>query len=160
MSIIRQLNLLGEEVNNRFPSINAGGCAIYAAIIIAALKKHGIPARAIVASHNAKPFNSAGIPLTEYATNIKNGTHEEWGGYGVDFAHVGVEFEINGVRKHYDSNGVTRAKSKLYIWPIYKGGIEYNILRKVVKDQAGWNKEFNRKDIPALRRLVKQYLAV
>jgi len=163
MGIVTKLNQLGNDVMERYPDLNKGGCCVYAAMIVAALKKHDITARGIVASYGAR---KPGWLTTDIATinkarkNIQKNTLQEWQENGISFAHVGVEFSINGVKKHYDSSGVRAAGRKLDDMPIYDGRLEYKELRAVAAKKDGWNTSFNRRDIPALRKLVKSRLSV
>jgi hypothetical protein len=163
MDIVAKLNKLGNDVMERYPNINYGGCCVYAAMITAALKKHGIEAKGIVASYGAgKPkWMSKDIATINKARkNIQKNTIHEWQMNGISFAHVGVEFKIDGKKKHYDSEGVRPASKVLDKMPIYAGRMEYIELRALAGKKDGWNTSFNRKDIPALRKLVKARLAI
>lgn len=164
MNIIDKLNDLGKEVLRRYPDINYGGCCVYAAMIVAALHKHKIKAQGIVASWEAESLNNAGMSIDAVRGNMVNKTHDEWNSNGVAFSHVGVEFEYKGrvrtVKKHYDTHGVHSAKKVLDNYPIYNGRLTLEELRILAGTKKGWNSCFDRKDIPAIRKLVKAHLAV
>ena len=163
MDLITKLNHLGEEVLERYPCINYGGCAVYAAMIVAALKRHNIDAKGIVASYGA---GSPGWMSSDVATidkareKIKKNDIHEWQANGISFAHVGVEFKIGRLKKHYDTSGVRRAGKLLDKMPIYEGRLEYTEVRALAASKKGWNSSFDRKDIPALRKLVNARLKV
>ena len=163
MDIVKKLNHLGEEVKMKYPHINCGGCCVYAAMVVAALKKHDIEGKGIVASYWA---GSPGWMSTDVATidkarkKIQKNDINEWQSNGISFAHVGVEFTVDGVKRHYDTDGVRKAGKLLDSMPIYTGRMEYIELRALAGSKKGWNPSFNRKDIPALRRLVKSRLKV
>lgn len=163
MNIETKLNQLGKIVKERYPDINCGGCCVYAAMIVDALKKHDIQAKGIVAAFGAgKPgwMTSEIATITAVRKKIQKNEIVEWQSNGISFNHVGVEFKIGSVKKHYDTAGVRKAGKMLDGMPIYTGRMEYVELRALAGKKAGWNESFNRKDIPALRRLVKSHLAV
>lgn len=164
MNIIAKLDLLGKEVLRRYPTINCGGCCVYAAMIVSALRKHKIKASGIVASSRADRFNAADSSIDVVRSNVLKNTQDEWNKNGVSFSHVGVEFEykarIRTVKRHYDANGCHPVNSKLDGMTIYKGCLTLGELRVLAGTEEGWNDMFDRKDIPELRRLVNSYLAV
>lgn len=156
MDLEIKLNRLGEEVYDRYPNINSGGCCVYAAMVVAELNKLNIPAKGIVASYSSLASKS----IDKIRPLIEKNTLDEWQKNGVSFSHVGVEFTLNGKKKHYDTGGVRKAGKELDHMPIYKGRLEYIELRALAAKKYGWNTCFNRRDIPELRRLVKSFLAV
>lgn len=164
MNIVTKLDQLGVEVLRRYPDINSGGCCVYAAMIVAALHKHKIKAQGIVASWNAERMNYAGASIDTIRHYIVKNTLTEWEDNGISFSHVGVEFEYKGLirktKRHYDTSGVRPAGKMLDSMPIYKGRLDLNELRTLAGRKDGWNSTFDRKQIPALRTFVKNFLAV
>jgi hypothetical protein len=164
MNITDKLDMLGEEVMRRYPWLNHGGCCVYAAMVVQALHKHNIKASGIVASWGAEYLNRTGITIDKVREGLKKNTHTEWNNNGVNFSHVGVEFEyrakIRTHRYHYDSTGVKKAGKELDGMPIYAGRLTLEELRTLAGTKKGWNDTFDRKHIPELRKLVKSYLGV
>lgn len=163
MDIVAKLNKLGNDIKERYPRINHGGCCVYAAMVVAALKKHDIDAKGIVASYGAgKPkwMSNDIATITKARKNVQKNDIHEWQANGISFSHVGVEFKVGGEKKHYDTDGVRKAGKILDDMPIYTGRLEYIELRALAGKKAGWNTSFNRRDIPAIRKLVKSRLAV
>lgn len=156
MSIIRKLNRLGKAVNAKYPYINNGGCCVYAALVAEALLLHKINCKGIVASWHAECIPS----IDEIRPFIKRNMLYEWQDNGVSFSHIGLEFEYKGKMKHYDSNGVNKATKSLDFMPIYNGRLNIVELQKLASRKAGWNDSFNRRHIPAIRKMVFEYLAV
>ncbi len=155
VDLVTALDMLGSEVNERFPNIDSGGCCVYASIVAAALKKHDIEAVGIVASWTAE---GSRLNIDKIRTNIEKNTVFTWNDNGISFTHVGLEFRINGRLKYYDSKGVKRANGTLDEMKVYKGRLSCDEMKKLAADWKGWNRSFNRDDIPALRRLVKSRL--
>jgi hypothetical protein len=162
MEIVNKLNSLAKVVMVRYPYINHGGCCVYAAMVAEELQKHGIEVKGIVSAYGAKEMNSNGITLD----HIRPGnTLEEWNRCGIRFNHVGIEFVIKtegkrATKKHYDSTGVKRATTELDHMPLYKGRLTIDDLKALARKRKGWNETFNRRYIPALRKLVKEHLGV
>lgn len=147
-----RLDDLGRRVNFLFPYINSGGCCVFAAIVTAELQRLGIPARGIVASYN--PENH----IDKVRPKINSNSLDEWRENGINFTHVGVEYEIDGTIKHYDSNGVREEGKRLMSWYIYKGRLLLEELKELSRTGRGWNNQFKRKDVPALKRVIKEEL--
>ena len=160
MSIVKKLNKLGKVVMASYPYINHGGCCVYAAMIVSALHKHKIKAEGIVASWSALGMNRAGQSIDTVREAVKKNKICEWQDNGISFSHVGVEFEVDGKKYHYDSKGAKRAKREFDGMPIYKGRLKLQEMRGLAGRKEGWNDTFDRKDIPALRQLVKEHLLV
>ena len=159
MSLIGQLNKLGKAVNEKYPTINYGGCCVYAAIVAEALLLRNIKVRGIVSSYDAEDFNDHNT-IDNIRPYIKHHVLWRWQDNGISFSHVGLEFEINGKLRHYDSKGVKMASDFFDYMPIYKGRLQAYELVKLASRAQGWNSSFNRRHIPKIRKMVQEYLAV
>lgn len=157
MDITEKLNHLGEVVYSRWPYINHGGCCVYAALVAEELVKHNIDSVGIVAAYDAAGTAKS---IDTIRSNIRKNTVDEWQSNGVSFNHVGLEFKIKGRKKHYDTRGVVKAALRFDSMPIYKGRLKLDDMKKLASRRAGWNSSFNRRNIPALRQLIKEHLAV
>lgn len=155
MSIIRKLNKLGRAVSERYPYINNGGCCVYAALVAEALIYHKINCSGIVAS-----WDAGDISIDEVRANVRKNALDEWEYNGVLFSHVGLEFEHNGRIRHYDTSGAKFAKKNFDGMKVYKGRLRIDELKKLASKRQGWNESFNRRHIPAIREMVKEYLEV
>src|ERR1035437_8323128 len=128
MNLIAKLNSLGEEVLVKYPCVNYGGCCVYAAMVVAELKKHKIEAKGIVASYGAgKPgwMTKDVATIDKAREKVKKNHIYEWQANGISFAHVGIEFKVGRLKKHYDTSGVRKAGKELDTMPIYDGRLEY-----------------------------------
>lgn len=149
------LNRLGKRVNALYPDINHGGCCVYAAIVADELDRLGVPARGIVATWTS---DRGDTDIDEIRNYVECNNVAEWEENGVFFTHVGIEYNINGKIKHCDSNGVKDKGNILMSWAIYKGRLMIHELKQLARSGRDWNKSFDRKDIPAIRRLIKTEL--
>lgn len=156
MTLIEKLDELGQVVSELFPAINQGGCCVFAAMVINELQKQGIKASGIVMDFMAHKDThiDAVRPL------VKANTIFEWQNNGIHFNHVAVEFTVGRKKKHYDTVGVVNADKRFQGMPIYQGRMTLEELEQISARQPGWNPTFRRRDIPDIRRLVKNYLKV
>jgi len=154
MDLVRTLNQLGKDVKQKYPYINNGGFCVYAAIVSTELRKKGIDARGIVASWMAEDSSTT---IDEARKHVKGNTVSAWNRNNIYFYHVGLEFEYKGKTRHYDTKGVKMAKAKFDEMDIYKGRLTHAELKALASRQDGWNSQFNRKDIPAIRKLVRSH---
>lgn len=157
MDIERKLNHLGRMVYQTYPHINLGGCCVFAAIVAEELIKHDIQAVGIVAAWSAGRHSAT---IDKARINIRKNTINEWKDNGIALNHVGLEFKIKGKKKHYDTNGIIPALKEFDSMPIYKGRLQLGELKALAAKRSGWNETFSRRNIPALRQLIKEHLAV
>lgn len=148
------LNNLGSEIMYDYPNINEGGCCVFASMVAYEMKRLNIPAKGIVASWDAE-FTSTDIDTVR--NNVKSNTLKEWQTNGISFTHVGIEFRVGEDRYFYDANGVIEPTRYLGEWRIYQGRMEYEELKALASRARGWNNNFNRKDIPEIRKIVKSH---
>ncbi len=154
MDLVKTLNRLGKDVMQKYPLINYGGCCVYASMVSIELRKKGIAARGIVSSYYAETCDTT---IDEARKKVRENNVFEWNSNGINFFHVGLEFDYKGKTRHYDSTGVCVAKKKLDKMPIYAGRLTHAELKALASKQDGWNSRFDRKNIPALRKLVRSY---
>lgn len=163
-TIIDKLNNLAWKADTQINGLNAGGCAVFAYEVAKRLNELGIPAKGVVAmSQWALPSRKSKWPSVAKAReNIRDvGDGLEWSDNGVDFHHVGVEFTIDGVKYHYDSNGVTGAKPWLnrHHWKVIPGRLSTDDLEKLVANRWNWNPEFDRRQVPKIHNMVEKALS-
>ena len=153
MDLIAQLNTLGRRVNRCYPTINNGGCCVYAVLVCKELKKLKVRTSIIVAGYNGE------LNVQQARKNIKNiADHREWWDNGVYFNHVGIEFTYKGKKYHYDSNGVKLAGDNLMNFPLYKGKMRLKWAETLANQAGSWNHMFNRDKIPTLTKKVETFM--
>lgn len=156
MNTVAVLNSLGKRINQWYPTINYGGCCVYAAILGAELEKRNIPVRVIVAAFAA----SDGTNIARIANNIANrGEKQAWNENGVYFNHVGLEIKIGKKWHHCDTDGCEKPARAFRRLPVYRGYLSVDDAKKLASDGDGWNCDFNRSKIPSVKRHVKRFLA-
>lgn len=155
MSIHEQLNLLGQAAERQIPSLNYGGCCVFAAEVGKVLKAKGIPVRGV-----ARGWMEATEPLhkiKEAINNLENA--DEWNDQGVNFSHVGLQVKLGRKWYVFDSNGCDPDATRLNGRHLYPGHLSVEDIDKLASNPENWNKAFRRKTgIPAIKRLVREYL--
>jgi hypothetical protein len=158
MNLLDKLNVLGQDVYDKFPYINHGGCCVYARAVAEALLQYRIKAKGIVSAYGAKTWDQKHMALGNTRRKVKTNTTFEWNEHGVCFAHVGLEFTYRGKVWHYDTDGCHLKTDELYGMVIYRGRLSLEEMKDLTTGNQGWNTLFDKKHIPAVSKMVRQAL--
>ena len=157
MDLIANLNSLGMDVNAKYRSINYGGCAVYAAIVGKELQALGVEVKVLVGGGWS---SNPAVSVDEARKNVKKiGRKTDWHENNISFGHVGLEFFWKRRKYHYDSNGAHKPQKTLDGSTIHKGRMTLEECTAIAAEPQGWNTSFNRRQIPALRRMIKAHFA-
>lgn len=159
MNIHTSLEKLSKHVDEAFPSINYGGCCVFASIVADELAKKGVKARGVVGMYG---WDDLDVDVRHAAANVTNiEDDEEWEENGVKFRHVGLEITIEGETYHFDSTGIRKPNGYVgdsEMFHVVDGRLTRNEMRALASNPYNWNPSFNRRDITKLERLVKYYI--
>jgi hypothetical protein len=157
MELLDKLSTLGARMNQRFPNLNRGGCAIYASAIIQALLMQGIEAYARVCNFNDHYTDRK--RSVSYAQHHNEGlsTSTEWNLAGVCFDHVVVEFIYQGKKYLYDSDSLFSYRDDFGGMHVTEGRLTRDEIIAIANDDEGdWNKAFDRaKSMGKVKKYVK-----
>jgi hypothetical protein len=138
---------LRNDIRRNHQDINAGGCCVFAAILAKQLNKVG----------------EARIRITDWATEedaiikarpkVKRNTLVEWNRHGVHFNHVAIEFKYKGKTYHIDASGVVAPPR----FDFLKGELLLKEATELGDCKKGWNRFFDRKEIPTIKRRVQRF---
>jgi hypothetical protein len=144
-----QLQSLADDVLEKYPNINSGGCCVFAAHVAQELQHH-FKVRIIAFSNNGNKNNIDDIrPL------IKKNVPTEWRDNGCAFNHVVVEIMDNkGIVWNYDACGIFPDDGSICTFERLQGYLTIKEALELANSKPGWNKVFNRRDIPAIRKLI------
>lgn len=154
---IAQLRELADELSNTLTYPNQGGCCVIAAEIAKYLSEI-YPTSIRVSSDYSELTAPNVVDVVNQVRNPKD--IYEWNDNGIFFGHVIVEFKYKGRKYHMDTNGVERAKAvdPSFGWILYPGEVPLESAKMLASISSdAWNSAFNRKQIPTLRKLVKQF---
>lgn len=148
------------SVKNCVSDINRGGCCVLAAAVGAELVKRGLEVDIVVMrTWESSLFGQMDIDEVDKHIKDKNDPIE-WQDNGIFFAHVGVRFKLD---KWYvfDSDAINEGRTRLSkpAEPILKGSFSVEQALEFSKIKAAWNDTFDRKQIPLVKKLVKQAFA-
>lgn len=137
------------------PSINWGGCCVFASLVAERLGRH-VPTRIRVSGDHDDNLSNVTIPRVR--RSVKSNTPRDWGIEGVSFAHVVVEFEHEGKLYHYDTGGVKPAAEVTAYgrFPLIKGSLQVAEAIELSATPVGWNAQFDRGLIPQAERLITE----
>lgn len=149
-------------IGNDYPSINCGGCAVFAVELNRRLMANGFNnGRFIVydfALNGRKRFadiNSAEMELRGINADI--GDIFKWNDAGVFFDHVVLEW--NGTA--WDAEG-PMAFSDMSVWydsPAHDGFLSHEVVAGLADIPCNWNRTFDRDDIPYIQETLNEVFA-
>lgn len=162
VDLVAFLNELGDKANKKFPSLNWGGCCVFAGLVATELEKRGYPVQGRVASGEAgKPRSQS---ITDVRKKVTANTSNQWNQHGIYFGHIGIEF-YDGVNVFmYDSNGCVSPEELLDGMHSFEGRLTVQELTELWQDNGptrgysiSWNTTFDRNNIPDLEKLIKSH---
>lgn len=147
------LKRLASELSEHVDAINSGGCAVMAYIVSRKLSDCKIKVSFSLADECAEPMNEL---EKRYGDSLR-----DWNRNGIYFGHVFIELIIDGLRYFWDSNGLIEAKdfAPSYGFPLYKGEISKQKIKKIAGNASGWNCTFDRRDIRKLYQITEKVFA-
>ncbi len=156
LALLASMQEAGERTRKVAPTINYGGCCVWAAAMGRALKRQGVEARVIVRDWRAE--GHAGIDavrgLVRRALRQSNNRNPAtaWNRNGVEFNHVGLEVELAGRTWHVDAEGVYPAgEHPLFNHErLYPGHLTVAEAGLLARDVRAWNRVFDRRLIPSV----------
>lgn len=158
--LVRRLNAFGRHVEDTFPRINHGGCAVFAVAVAEHLRQKYPTSIAVGAAYYwTTPEN---IPSIDAARpKIVSDSMVDWNNNGVHFNHVIVEFKHGNKTYHFDTAGCIKAAdmTKTGNYRLAKGRMTVVEAAWVAAEENGWNKSFDRAFIPQLLEMVDNFFA-
>lgn len=166
MDLIPTLRRMGRAANRKFPSLNHGGCCVYASEVGRRLEDAGLTVRVVSGrpwawEADQSPTDKVREVLLKNNRNV-NSKHN-WSSNGIDFWHVAVQFMHDGKWYSCDSDsvhrGIDRFGKRRLMHKAPGSGFTVNEAIGFAEEVEGWNSCFNRTDIPAVKNLIDKYLS-
>lgn len=158
MSIISKLKKFGRGVTKDHPNLNFGGCGVYAYILGEHLKKMGFEVKCF-ATQEELLFDS--LTYKKFILSNRQGMSIwDWENYGVDFNHIGLAVKVEKYWYLHDANitkrfyKTTKEFDGEYLLPEF---FEVDVIKKIASKPYGWNPQFNRNEIPLIKKKVKEF---
>lgn len=156
--LFKQLRLL-QIAMSWHENINCGGCGIFAYLVAEKLQNLGLDVEIVT------PVDSWSVAANRVRHRIKNPVDaHEWSDNGLSRAHLAVRFKTKtGNIYTYDSETLYKGGS-LFGKRLYRTnrrfgtGLTIKETKAMCKRVEGWNREFNRTEVPEIRRKINQFL--
>lgn len=164
-SLHTALEQLQTDMHN-IENLNLGGCGVFAMYVCKELKNLGIDAEVVTATHEG--CSPSVVEYRMKANNLKKKHRKSayyWDLNGLDRSHIGVRFKWGLHTFTYDSNAIRYARKTFGIingnhgWKCdypFGQGMSPKQIKPLVQDSEYWNDSFDRKQIPLVKKLIKQ----
>jgi hypothetical protein len=148
---------IGHRIAEHIPFINHGGCCVYAAILADRLQEHGIPVWGRVADSWCASVNTARDNAAK--NNISLESVSDWNRAGLSFCHVFLQFVLDGEHYSHDTDNIVSGNPKSFAnHTVQDGYLSVTELKTLAASVCGWNRVFNRDQIPTIQAMVDEYL--
>lgn len=157
--LLRRLRRLSKAVTVQIEDVNFGGCGVLAGMVGTQLLRLGVMVEVVT------PCDYF-VPAAEARGSVSDPSDPRgWDDNGLSRSHLAVRFRSSRRTYTWDSDGTRPGGAR------FGGGVGYatdarfgnglSVLEcvRMSSRQAGWNRDFDRKQIPLLWHLVQQYLA-
>lgn len=155
MKSLLQLQAFGVKILEKYPKINEGGCAVFAALMANELVKF-YPVTVLVSDTYGGVDN-----IDEVRSAVSCNTVYEWNDNGLYFGHVFLEITHDNKKYHFDAGNLCSADERdpSLGFPIIPGCLTLKEVNELADCDMGWNSSFNRDNIPQLKLKVKTFFA-
>lgn len=147
--VIYQLEPALPSIHEKFPSINWGGCGVFANLLTTELDKLGVKYKIIWIGNNPNDKKQIKKIFKEKGDKVILWDFNE---IGIGVAH----FMVKIGRKFVDASGVYKSLNDTEWWNYrLRCEVTKENLNSVSVSHLGWNNMFDRKQIPRVEREVK-----
>ncbi len=144
------------EVKENYPDINAGGCAVLAGNLGRVLERW-FSVRGKVLSYYSEGHEVNSI--SEARENLRRNTIADWNAQGIDFNHILLEVDFSDGPYLVEASQVA-AHGDFHFHhesvPL-EGSLTVQEVYQLGSRETGWNKNFDRGNIPALRKDIRNF---
>lgn len=154
------LESLGERINAEVAWVNHGGCGIVAVEVGKQLQRIGIEC----------DIATGGDPGTLPAALVRDEVDDpedpfEWDRAGLGRGHLAIRFPLGGIVYTWDTDGFAPddapflGGSEWVKSGRFGTGLTVAETAAICRPLAGWNRTFDRAQVPTIRRLVREAFA-
>lgn len=144
------------SIDYDFDSVNYGGCCAVAYAFAKHLQKY-FPVKIIVANYAWMEKNDQDV--SEIRQKLSTNTLAAWNENGISFAHILVEFEVDGITYHLETEDGLKERHThtLGKHPILKGHLSLTDAEELANNPDGWNDRFDRDQLPAINKAINKF---
>lgn len=153
----RRLENLGGAITEHIDRPNYGGCGVIAGKVGRALQALDVLCEVVtpVGGWNQEPAAVVRSNVT------RPGSCKDWDRNGLSRMHLAVRFRYRGATYCWDSEALYEGGSVFGPYSTtaeFGDGLTVSECVKLSSRQAGWNPDFDRRQIPLVAHLVQHYL--
>jgi len=144
-ALVEILKRISKEITDQIVYPNNGGCAVIAALVGQELAKH-TQVQVVVQDYWSKKN------LTRIRKSLGNNNHltkDDWSDAGISFNHVLLKVKLGRKWRVFDSDGVVPYRSNMFV----RGHMSVDEAIELAASKD-WNWRFDRRQIPAIGRIV------
>lgn len=145
---LKKVNEIALGARAKFDYINYGGCGMLAYIFARQLIKV-VPTRIVM-------YGNTNVSIDEIRPHVTNNSYTEWMNHGMSIGHTWVEFKVGRTWYAIDTDHgvVPHKKFRKYQGTVTDGEISLDEIKGMAHDPNGWNEQFDRDQIPAIKRFI------
>ena len=151
--LVSVLNELG-KISKKYPTINYGGCGAFALYVSDELNKRNIK-HDIAWIGNTFGNSSMKKEIREIFKSNSYVNLVEFNRNGIYLSHAMIKIKNNFVDAEGVFNGFNNTN---WTYREVLATIKTDELRMLVNDEQGWNDEFNRKNMPKLKKDIEKIM--
>lgn len=158
--LLKRLRKLSKAITAQIEYVNCGGCGIVAHLVAEELQAHDRMVEVVTPCGDWR-----GLPAAEARRSVtKPNSPRDWDSNGLSRTHLAVRFRSGGKTYTWDSDGTLcrasafGADAEYSTTARFGDGLTVAEAKAICKPQTGWNRRFDRKQVPLLRHLVAHYL--
>lgn len=157
--IVRRLRKLSQAITTHIKRPNNGGCAVVAGIVAGHLEKLGVMVEVVT------PCGWGSQPAAKVRAAVSDTKDPyDWSNNGLSRTHLAVRFRSGKRTYTWDSDGLkygagTFGEDREYSTTAKFGdGLSVKECMAIASSRAGWNRSFDRKQIPLIKHLAQHHL--
>lgn len=152
------MQLVNEQLRRKVPTINSGGCVVFASELLKRMNAAGMT-NSYIAVFGDVENEDGSIPNVNAIENdmlhnfydIHN--LESWNDNGINFAHVVVEWGGTG----WDALCPSSADDQKWnFWPRYEGDFNPDVLHTISQKSRGWCRVYDRSNTTLVREILDE----
>lgn len=159
------LDALGSDINWNVSKVNNGGCAVVAYLVAEQLHNLWLPVEVVTPGRNIDESPLIGVRhLRKSGERVNNSNVDDY--THVDRDHFVVRFIFKGKQYTWDTHGLNSGGKVMSsgvdfedYFCMYPFGHGFTVpqTKKLALESYGWNRSFDRSQIPTIRKIVKKH---
>lgn len=147
------LHDLVDHVSDKFPTINWGGCGVFAAALGKRLEQRGVKCSVVVYSHGPADID---YTRSNYVRDVGNA--DEWNIGDLELSHVMLCVQVKRRKYYVDGTTVSEPRTTWLHYKRAKGRMTVDEIEQLARRADNWNSSFPRWMIEELENTIDEYV--